>query len=38
MKKILTLILTVVLGVAACFGLTACGEKSDLEKVKKVAV
>ncbi len=34
MKKLLTLILTVVLGVAACFGLTACGETGDLEAVK----
>ena len=35
MKKILTLILTVVLGIAACFGLTACKKTSDLERVKE---
>lgn len=29
MKKLLTLILTAVLGVACVFGLTACGEKED---------
>ena len=29
MKKILTLILTVVLGIAACFGLTACKKEAD---------
>lgn len=34
MKKILTLILTVVLGVAACFGLTACGESGDVKAIK----
>lgn len=34
MKKILALILTVVLGVAACMGLTACGGDSDLQRVK----
>ncbi len=41
MKKLLTLILTVVLGVAACFGLTACGPEKqftgfDIELAKKV--
>ena len=35
MKKILALILTVVLGVAACMGLTACGETGDLKAVKE---
>ncbi len=35
MKKILTLILTVVLGIVACFGLTACKKTSDLERVKE---
>ena len=33
MKKLLTLILTVVLGVAACFGLTACGQVDDVKAI-----
>ena len=34
MKKILTIILTLALSIVACFGLTACGGQSDLERVK----
>lgn len=34
MKKLITLILTLMLSIAACFGLTACGETSDLDAVK----
>ncbi len=34
MKKLLALILTVLLGVSACIGLTACGDKGDLQRVK----
>ncbi len=35
MKKLITLILTLALGVTACLGLTACNDKSDVEAVKE---
>lgn len=39
MKKLFTLLLTAVLAIACCFGLTACGEKDDkaYEGIKQVS-
>ena len=35
MKKLITLILVALTCLTACFSLTACGKKSDLDRVKE---
>ena len=38
MKKLITLLLTAVMAVACCFGLTACGNNDDKEVIGEIAI